>query len=190
MPAKSRSKHRSSAARKSTARSTPTRAGSRISSSRSSSSLSRTSFLGRGRRGGVGVGGLLVLLLVIAVVAVIYFVNRPTSEAASVAAGVEITPAVAYQKLQQGAFLLDVREQSEWDAGRIPGTTHIPLGELSSRLDEVPREQEVVVVCNSGNRSQEGRDILLQNGFTNVSSMSGGVLDWGNAGYPFEGTIP
>lgn len=101
-----------------------------------------------------------------------------------------ITPAEAFEKYNAGVFFLDVREPAEWDAGRIPNTTLIPLGELSSRLGELPANQEIVVVCRSGNRSQEGRDILLKAGFTQVSSMDGGVRAWGNAGYPFEGAIP
>jgi len=46
------------------------------------------------------------------------------------------------------------------------------------------------VVCRSGNRSQEGRDILLEAGFEDVTSMAGGVLDWREAGYPVEVGTP
>jgi rhodanese-related sulfurtransferase len=61
------------------------------------------------------------------------------------------------------------------------------LDELPSRVDEVPKDQEIVVVCRSGNRSQSGRDILQNAGFENVTSMSGGLNAWGAAGYPLEG---
>ncbi|MBU3927578.1 MAG: rhodanese-like domain-containing protein [Bacteroidetes bacterium] len=78
----------------------------------------------------------------------------------------------------QGAFILDVREQSEWDQFHIPGATLIPLGELPNRLNEVPKDKTVVVVCRTGHRSAQGRDILLNAGFTQVTSMTGGVTEW------------
>jgi rhodanese-related sulfurtransferase len=87
---------------------------------------------------------------------------------------------------QDGAFVVDVRELSEWNQYHAPGTTLIPLGELASRLNEIPRDKPIVVVCRSGNRSQEGRDILLAAGFTQVTSMAGGLNEWRAAGYPIE----
>ena len=83
-----------------------------------------------------------------------------------------------------GAFVLDVREPSEFAAGHIAGATLIPLGELASRTSEVPHDKTVLVVCHSGNRSAQGRDILRQAGFTNVTSMAGGMTDWSAAGLP------
>jgi len=99
----------------------------------------------------------------------------------------EISVAEAYQIYQKGdAFFVDVREQSEWDEYHAPGTTLIPLGELPNRLTELPKDRDIVVVCRSGNRSQSGRDILLQAGFKNVTSMAGGLKQWQSAGYPIE----
>jgi len=92
----------------------------------------------------------------------------------------------AYEMYQAGDYLLDVRTQAEWDEFHIPGTTLIPLDELESRVDEVPRDQNVVVVCRSGTRSLTGRDILLQAGFAMVTSMDGGVTEWQASGYPIE----
>ncbi len=83
-------------------------------------------------------------------------------------------------------FFLDVREQEEWDMVHIPSTTLIPLGQLQDRLNEVPKDKNIVVVCRSGNRSQAGRDVLLAAGFTNVTSMAGGVNEWSKQGYPVE----
>jgi rhodanese-related sulfurtransferase len=78
----------------------------------------------------------------------------------------------------------DNREQFEWDSFHIPNSTHIPLGQLSQRLNELPTDREIVVVCRTGNRSQEGRDILQVAGWNQVTSMAGGVVDWQAAGYP------
>jgi rhodanese-related sulfurtransferase len=95
----------------------------------------------------------------------------------------EISVSQAATMRDQGAFILDVRQPEEWDAVHIQNATLIPLGELPSRLSEVPRDRDVVVVCRSGNRSQSGRDILLQAGFTQVTSMAGGMNDWAASGY-------
>jgi rhodanese-related sulfurtransferase len=131
----------------------------------------------------------IVAIAVLAIVAII-LLNNNQKPAQTASLPAEITAEQAYQKYQQDVFFLDVREPDEWNSGHIPNTTLIPLGELQARLNELPRDKEIVVVCRSGNRSQQGRDILLQNGFTNVTSMAGGVRAWGTAGYPFEGAIP
>jgi rhodanese-related sulfurtransferase len=96
----------------------------------------------------------------------------------------EINVSEASKLRDQGAYILDVREQSEWDEFHMPGATLIPLGTLPSKLASVPKDKPVVVVCRSGNRSQSGRDILLNAGYTNVTSMSGGMLAWQSAGLP------
>ncbi len=85
-----------------------------------------------------------------------------------------------------GAFVLDVRQPEEWLEIHIPDATLIPLGELAARTAEVPTDQEILVYCRSGNRSQEGRDILKAAGFENVTSMAGGIKDWAAAGYETE----
>jgi rhodanese-related sulfurtransferase len=102
----------------------------------------------------------------------------------SASGGDQITVAEAAAKRDQGAFILDVRTTEEWAEYHIPDSMLIPLDELEMRVSEVPRDQEVVVVCRTGNRSQEGRNILKHAGFTDVSSMAGGVQQWAAQGYP------
>lgn len=104
-----------------------------------------------------------------------------STSAASLPREISVTEAASMR--DAGAFILDVRQPEEWVEGHIPGATLIPLGELASRVSEVPQGQEIVVVCRSGNRSQQGRDILLQAGFEQVTSMAGGVNQWAAAGY-------
>jgi rhodanese-related sulfurtransferase len=96
----------------------------------------------------------------------------------------DVSVAEAVKMRDSGAFILDVRQPEEWEEVHIPGATLIPLGELQSMVNEVPKDQDVVVVCRSGNRSQQGRDILLAAGFTNVTSMEGGMNQWQIAGNP------
>jgi len=73
----------------------------------------------------------------------------------------EISAEQAYQKYQAGAFLLDVRTQEEWNEYHASNTTPDPTRSLQARMSEIPRNKEIVVICRSGNRSQQGRDILL-----------------------------
>jgi len=96
----------------------------------------------------------------------------------------EISVAEAAQLDPEGWFFLDVREPSEWSEAHIPYATLIPLGELTVRLSEIPKDQNIVVVCRSGNRSAVGRDLLLNSGFTNVTSMAGGMNTWQAQGHP------
>ncbi|MEK6752663.1 MAG: rhodanese-like domain-containing protein [Chloroflexota bacterium] len=98
----------------------------------------------------------------------------------------EVSVDKAYEMYQSGAFVVDVRTQEEWDEYHAPNTTLIPLDQLQARLSEVPKDREVVVVCRSGNRSQQGRDILLAAGY-NATSMAGGLKEWYAKGYPIEG---
>lgn len=103
---------------------------------------------------------------------------------AALAATVSVAEAAALR--DDGAFMLDVREPDEWAAGHIPGATLIPLGQRTARMGELPRDQPLVVVCRSGRRSAEGRDILLRAGFPAVTSLDGGMIDWTAAGLPIE----
>lgn len=98
----------------------------------------------------------------------------------------EISAAEAYQKYQQGVFFLDVRTPDEWNEGHLSKSTLIPLDELASRVGELPRDREVVVICRSGNRSKEAMRILLDAGFTQVVGLEGGLKAWSAAGYAVE----
>jgi len=98
----------------------------------------------------------------------------------------EVSVDEGYQMYQSGVFMLDVRTQQEWDEYHAPNATLIPLDQLLSRLDELPKDREILVVCRSGNRSQQGRDILRAAGF-DATSMAGGLKEWYTQGYPVEG---
>jgi rhodanese-related sulfurtransferase len=126
------------------------------------------------------VGLSVVVLILVAVIILPQLGNKGATtslpQTVSVAQAVEIRDA--------GAFVLDVREPDEWAQAHIPDATWIPLGDLQNRLSEVPKDQPILVYCRSGNRSQEGRDILLAAGYQNVTSMSGGINDWISQGLP------
>jgi rhodanese-related sulfurtransferase len=131
--------------------------------------------------------GLLLTMLAISSLSIAACSTAPAEGAAApTTLPDEISVDDAYQKYLEGVFVLDVRTQQEWDEFHAPNTTLIPLDQLESRLDELPQDEEIVVVCRSGNRSQVGRDILRDNGFEQSTSMAGGLTAWRTAGYPTE----
>ncbi|MFZ2361562.1 MAG: rhodanese-like domain-containing protein [Anaerolineae bacterium] len=81
--------------------------------------------------------------------------------------------------------LIDVREPDEFAAGHIPEATLIPLGQLSSRLSEIPKDKTVVAVCRSGNRSGQATELLRQAGF-DAHNMQGGMISWEQAGFDVQ----
>lgn len=132
----------------------------------------------------IPVWGLVVLAIVFLAITTVIVLQNSQPTVASLPP--EVTADQAAKTRDQGAFILDVREPSEWIQFHIPGATLIPLGELPNRLNEVPKDREVVVVCRTGNRSAQGRDILLSAGFTKVTSMTGGVTQWQAQGLPIS----
>ncbi len=131
--------------------------------------------------------GLLLALLAIFSLGIAACGAAPAQIAnASTTLPAEISIDEAHDLYQEGVFFLDVRTQEEWDDFHAPNSTLIPLDQLENRLDELPEDEQIVVVCRSGNRSQTGREILLKNDFNRVSSMAGGLNEWRAAGYPIQ----
>ena len=131
--------------------------------------------------------GLPIWLLAVIVIVVISVIGIGAMQISNMGSGQypsEINVSQASDLRAQGAFILDVRQPEEWTQFHIPGATLIPLGDLPNRLNEVPKDKEVVVVCRTGHRSAQGRDILKNAGFTKVTSMAGGVTQWQTAGLP------
>jgi phage shock protein E len=83
-------------------------------------------------------------------------------------------------------YLIDVREQYEYDEKHIPDINLLPMSTIENRLDEIPSNQTVIVTCRTGNRSGQVTDFLRANGFDNVHNMSGGIVAWEEAGFPVE----
>ena len=82
-----------------------------------------------------------------------------------------------------GAYLLDVREHAEWDAGHVPGAVHIPLGELGARYTELDRDLPLYVICRSGIRSDHAAQALAGAGW-DASNVADGMVGWRAAGLP------
>lgn len=91
----------------------------------------------------------------------------------------EISPQELSARLKKGESvkMLDVREPEEWAAGHIKGAKHIPLGQVLERLRELDADEELIVICRSGNRSGLACELLEEKGF-NVVNMTGGLMAW------------
>jgi rhodanese-related sulfurtransferase len=87
--------------------------------------------------------------------------------------------------VDEGAQLIDVRADHEWEAGHIAGAEHIPLPDLPQRVAELDRDRPVVVYCRGGNRSSMGAAALADAGFDAVK-MSEGVVGWSGEGLAME----
>lgn len=81
------------------------------------------------------------------------------------------------KSLKKG-HLVDVREPHEFSSGHIRGAKNIPLGQMSTRLDELDKDAEVILVCRSGNRSGQAARILKRSGFQKVAHLQRGMMSW------------
>lgn len=95
----------------------------------------------------------------------------------------KVGPEQAQELLRDGAILLDVREDAEWQAGHAPKARHIPLGRLPGRIRDLPPRRTVVTVCRSGARSSRAAALLAREG-RDVVNLTGGMHAWVRAGLP------
>jgi rhodanese-related sulfurtransferase len=98
----------------------------------------------------------------------------------------ELTPSQVREAMEKGdVVLIDVREPYEWDAGRIPGATHIELERLAARADEVPTDRPIVFLCRLGVRSAMAMQAFRASGW-DAYHMGGGITRWVKEGLPIE----
>lgn len=93
----------------------------------------------------------------------------------------EADPRTVAQRLKErpgSIVLLDVREVFERHLAAILPSLHIPMADVPGRLDEIPKDRQVVVYCHSGSRSQMVANFLEENGFASVVNLSGGIDAW------------
>ncbi len=90
------------------------------------------------------------------------------------------------RRLHEGALLIDVRGDDEWQAGHITDAIHIPLAALASESEKLPRDRDILLVCGSGNRSLRAVKLLKCLGHTTCLSVEGGMKEWAAAGHPLR----
>jgi len=98
----------------------------------------------------------------------------------------EVSREEAQKMVAEGAQLVDVRADHEWEMGRIEGATHLPLAELNERVGEIDKDRPVVFYCRGGNRSTMATEALAAEGFE-TAKLSEGIVGWAEAGLPLEG---
>ena len=78
-----------------------------------------------------------------------------------------------------------MRAEHEWETGRIPGATHLPLAELAERAGEIDKDRPVVLYCRGGNRSTMATQALADAGY-DAAKLSEGIVGWAEAGLPLD----
>jgi len=98
----------------------------------------------------------------------------------------EVNPAVAYERIQKGALLLDIRETEEIEmlAFDVEEQIFIPQSEFTLRFREIPSDREIIVGCHSGNRSQDVTLFLTKKKYDKVYNLKGGIEEWLDLGLP------
>lgn len=100
--------------------------------------------------------------------------------------GLEIDPAEVAAKTEAGEIeLVDVRRDYEHEAGRIAGSRHIEMNELTAQADSLPKDRPVVFYCRGGSRSAMAAEAFSQAGF-DARNMTGGITAWAERGLPLE----
>ena len=97
----------------------------------------------------------------------------------------EVSREEARKLIDEGAQLVDVRADHEWDAGHIGGARHVPLPELPQRTGEIDKDRPVVVYCRGGNRSSMATAALNEAGYDAVK-LSEGIVGWDGEDLPLE----
>jgi hydroxyacylglutathione hydrolase len=118
-----------------------------------------------------------------------YFGSEAVTVWAQTEGALETVPQVGVAALaasRDQRIVLDVRDDSEWAGGHLPGARHIPLGRLPERLGELPRDADLVVHCQSGSRSSIAASLLLADGFARLANLTPGFAGWLSAGMPVE----
>jgi rhodanese-related sulfurtransferase len=113
-------------------------------------------------------------------------ISDPVDEVGTVNGYSDVSVKEAKEMIDSGeVFLLDVRTVDEFETEHIEGAVNINVNELSSRLDEVPRDETILVYCRSGARSVTASNILIDAGYADVYNMLGGINEWKAEGYPY-----
>lgn len=88
--------------------------------------------------------------------------------------------------IEKGFKVIDVREPVEWEQGRIPNATHIPLNTLLAKAQELITEDNIIFVCAEGVRSAVACEVAAAVGRSNLYNLEGGTIAWARANYPLE----
>lgn len=129
----------------------------------------------------------LIAIVALGAIGLMNYLRTPPAPIEAGPSAVSARPTVqqlSVSELPQNVFILDVREPWEYAQGHVPESALIPLGQLASRLAELPQDRPIYVICRSGNRSQQAAELLVASGFSEVYNVQGGMLAYERAGLP------
>jgi rhodanese-related sulfurtransferase len=127
---------------------------------------------------------LLLSLVIVSIVAYSYYTLLMPSGGGAEYGDLTVQQVQEIIQAKTSLVILDVRTQEEYDEGHIEGAVLIPVGELAMRLEELSKDDELLVYCRTGNRSSSAVSLLRDNGFTKIYHMKDGITAWIRAGYP------
>jgi rhodanese-related sulfurtransferase len=104
----------------------------------------------------------------------------------------DLSVSEAHRLWSEGALaIVDIREEPEHEATRIAGVPLVPMSEILARLDELPTDRRLALICRSGARSGQVADYLnATGGHGDVANVEGGIIAWAAEGLPYEGEPP
>jgi len=127
------------------------------------------------------------ILFTLAIIAVgVYFLYAKSTQAGGNNMSVIDLQAAINQ--EENLLVLDVRTLGEWDEGHIKGAKHIPIADLGQRLEELTnfKGTKIAVICRSGTRSAKASAFLVEQGFTDIQNIPGGMMEWEKRKFPSE----
>jgi rhodanese-related sulfurtransferase len=128
---------------------------------------------------------VLTLVVIIAVSALIIYYTQIHLPSTTISFGdVTVEEAKSLVESNVSLIIVDVRTREEYDSGHIEGAILIPVSELEGRMNELSKEEELLIYCRTGNRSSNSVNILKANGYTKIFHMNDGIIAWIQAGYP------
>lgn len=96
-----------------------------------------------------------------------------------------LDPREVEELARNGALVIDVRRDYEWEGGRVPGARHVEVNHLTAQADSIPKDRQVIFYCRGGNRSAMAAEAFRQAGY-DAYSMAGGIRAWADAELPLE----
>lgn len=97
-----------------------------------------------------------------------------------------ISVAEAKEMMNDGAAVIDVREPHEYNGGHVPNAALIPVNSVFARREELPKDQDVIFVCQVGQRSALACEMAAASGLTRIFNLEGGTDAWAGAGEPVD----
>lgn len=118
---------------------------------------------------------LNVLWIIIVVAAILLFMQKRGAKGITSITTQELGTLI---EDKQDRLFIDVREPHEFKGGHVPGMKNIPVGQISQRSKELPKDKEIIVMCHSGSRSMMAARTLKRLGYTKIVNVRGGMMGW------------